>query len=337
MIKWLYQSEEASKSGQGLNYPKIDKGMVWIFAVGPKDNELERMAKDFSLPSHALRNYTKERRSVRYSFEPFACTFVDYHLMEGAIERTNVLFFLSKNFIISILHKPIGTYESVFSELVKKAAKEKLSPLKILSEVLDADIEENYELLEHIENDLTAIEKEVATKGERKNIAKVVELKRTLNRMSRALWGSSRLTYFLKMGIASLKIPQLEMRRIDDLHESIIHQLDIISNYKESLTDVVTIYQTNISNWLATISNKINASIKLLTWVMLILTGLTLVITVPNTIATVFGIPYLPLSANSWMAIVALLVIATIIPTILFFYYWLYVKDKAREVEKQVE
>jgi len=335
MIKWLYQEAGKSKSGQGTKYPLPAQGTIWVFAVSPTDEERVKISKDFSLPLNILRNYKRERRSVRYSFEPFACTFVDYQLLNGEAERTNVLFFVAKNFLITILEEPVESYETTFSEISGKIKKEKFSIVEMLTEILDADVEENYSVLEQIENDIMELQKEIALKKVRTHIEKVVELRRTLNHISRAFWGSSRITYFLRIGLSSLKPTQIEMRRIDDLHEGFIHQLDMISNMKETLTDTITIYQTNISNWLATISNRINSSIKLLTWIMLLLTGLTLVITVPNTIATIFGIPYLALTPSDWQYIMGLILLATFVPTLLFFYYWKMIKRKAEEAEKQ--
>jgi len=334
MIKWLYQEAEKSKSGQGTKYPLLTQGTIWVFAVSPTEDELVKISKDFSLPLNILRNYKRERRSVRYSFEPFACTFVDYQLLNGEIERTNVLFFVAKNFLITILEEPVESYETTFSEISGKIKKEKFSTVEMLTEILDADVEENYDVLEQIENDIMKLQKEIALKKVRTHIERVVELRRTLNHISRAFWGSSRITYFLKIGLSSLKPTQIEMRRIDDLHEGFIHQLDMISNMKETLTDTITIYQTNISNWLATISNKINSSIRLLTWIMLLLTGLTLVLTVPNTLATVFGIPYLGLSTDSWQFILSLLVLGTLLPLLLFYLYWVKVKKMATNVEE---
>ena len=335
MMKWVYQEGKKSKSGQHARYPAPKRGVIWIFSVKPTESELHKISKDFHLPANIIKDYSKERRSVRYSFLPFACTFVDYHMEDKKIKRENVLFFVGSNFIITILAGPISSYDKVFSEIAAKAKKTALNPVDILVELLDQDIEENYDLLELIENEITQIEKELALRHHGK-IDNLVELRRTLNRMSRALWGSSRLTYFLKLGLSSIEINDLQMRRIDDLHESVIHQLDIISNYKEMLTDAITIYQTNISNWLATISNKINTGIRLLTWIMLLLTGLTLVLTVPNTLATIFGIPSMPLSTSDWPMIVAALSAAVVIPTLMFFIYWVYVKRKADEAEKQV-
>ena len=336
MIKWLYQEEKKHGTGTRANYPKPKDGLIWVYAVRPTEKELEKISKDFRVPPKIIKYYGRERRSVRYSFEPFSCTFVDYHLVEGKPKRTNVLFFISKNFIITILQEPIETYEQVFSELEGRLTKGKLSPVTVLIELLDADIEENYEVLEKIENQLTELEAEIAARKRNANIARVIELRRTLNRMSRAFWGSSRITYFMRTGLTSWEMSIFEARRIDDLHQSLIHQIDIISNHKEVLTDTITIYQTNVSNWLATISNRINASIKLLTWVMFILTGFTLVLTVPNTFATIFGIPYLGLSSEQWPYIIGLLLLATAVPLLWFYLYWRTMKKKAEALESQV-
>jgi Mg2+ and Co2+ transporter CorA len=334
MIKWIYQEGSRHKVGKHTPYPKPKEGLIWIFAVSPTEKELSKISKDFHLPPTILRNYPNERRSVRYSFQPFACTFVDYEVDKDKIKRTNVLYFVSNHFIITILQGPISSYDSVFVELSKKVSRIRFSVIDVLTEILDTDIEENYDVLEEIENEVTELEREIATKRTR-DISRVVDIRRNLNRMSRAFWGSSRVTYFLKFGLGSLQPTEEQMTKLDDLHESVIHQLDMISNLKEMLTDIITIHQTNISNWLAIISNRINSSIKLLTWIMLIMTGLTLVLTVPNTMATIFGIPYFGLSSEASHYIAAILVASLIVPIIIFLIYWKSIRRKALEVERQ--
>ena len=73
-----------------------------------------------------------------------------------------------------------------------------------------------------------------------------------------------------------------------------------------------TMFQANLQS----VSN-------LMTSVLLWLTIFGTAILLPNTLATIFGIPYLPIdpSGNSWIWIAALLVLSSVLGTWIVYYY----------------
>jgi hypothetical protein len=113
-----------------------------------------------------------------------------------------------------------------------------------------------------------------------------------------------------------------------------VHQIEVLNTQKEMLTDAVTISQTFISNKLAELSNKVNMSVKRLTWIMMLLTGVATVLTIPNTVATFFGIPALPVAGVQRHLLWAL-AISTSVPIIWFYFYWRRIigEDKPYEEE----
>lgn len=334
MIRYLYKTPEIQGSGIGIKYPimKKEKGFIWIYAVNPTPKQLEKLEEDFKIPERHIRIYAKERRSVRYSFRPFSFVLVDYCVEMEEIKKTNVLYVVGKNFIITILESGLKSYDDIYERTKEQLEKTDLSVMRLLFEILDEDIQENYEVLEYMEDRITEMEKDVASsESKTAGIREIVELRRTLNNMSKAFWGSSRITFVLKKGLTPVEPTEIEQRLIGDLHDSFTHQLDIISNQKEMLTDGITIYQTTISNRLAELSNVVNTSIKRLTLITLVLTGIATVIAVPNTFATIFGIPYFPeLVQNYWTLIILGLIISTMIPILWFIWYWKKIQREVR-------
>ena len=65
MIRWLYQEDGKSGSGENASYHIPTSGAIWVCAVSPTEKELSKISKDFSLPMRILKNYNRERRSVR--------------------------------------------------------------------------------------------------------------------------------------------------------------------------------------------------------------------------------------------------------------------------------
>ncbi len=227
--------------------------------------------------------------------------------------------------------KSLPHYNEAF-ELTKN----KFSTIKnvgyLLYEILDYDVEETYGVLNILETKASAMEKAVLTpENVKEKITNIVNLKRDLLTMWRRFWSSSKILFSLKKGLTPVKIDENLVRLFDDIHDTFVHQMEIVSIQREILTDSLTIYEAVLANRLAIISNKINFSIKRLTWILFVLTGIATVLTVPNTIATFFGIPELPLTGSDYQFILNILVVSIIIPSVWFYLYWKKIKKEAEK------
>ncbi len=334
MLKWLYRVSKAKHgNGTGLKYPRPKKGgFVWVYAVNPTKEEIAKLAKDFKLKTKKFEIYVKEERSTRYSVRPLSFAIVDYYLDKKEIKKTKVLYIVGRHYIIIVtpsLIEPINTvFERVREELLHLP---EFGIPRIVYEIVDEDTEENYDILELIEARTIELEKSVTESRDLKKVmSEVVRLKRKLSNMSKVFWSSAKMLYGMKKSLIPFGFTGDELGLIDDVHDTFIHQIEVASAQKEMLTDTITIYQATLSNRLAELSNKINVSVKRLTWVMLLFTGIATVLTIPNTIATVFGIPEWPISGAQWRFIALTLLIGTAIPLFWFYNYW---KKIAKETE----
>lgn len=79
-------------------------------------------------------------------------------------------------------------------------------------------------------------------------------------------------------------------------------QLDLIDHYDRELMGVVNL-------------NDLTLTIKL-SRIMTLLTIVSTILLLPNTIATIFGIPSLPIPSQAWSVVVVIIVVSAIIPTI---------------------
>ncbi len=98
--------------------------------------------------------------------------------------------------------------------------------------------------------------------------------------------------------------------------------MEMVASQKEVLSDALTIYESVLSNRLAKISNKINRMLKKLTILMFFWTAVATIISIPNTIATIFGIPEWPITGGAWKIIALVLIVFTIVPIMWFYSYW---------------
>ena len=337
MIRYLYKfSDKKAGVGTRLHYPLPNSGFVWVHAAAPTATELSSIAKNFKIPRKYLEAFEKEGRTRRYSFKPLVFTLVDYYARNGKIEVENVLYILDHNYLVTVSPKKLEHYDEIFSIIAAKLEAGELKDFEsnvgyLFYEIFRADVENNFHVLSFSEKRISLIEERIIKSEDlRQRLQEVIRQKRDLLQMWRRFWESSKLIFTIKYGLTPLKMTPALMRLFDDIHDTYIYQMQMVSIQREALTDALTINETVISNNLAKLSNKINESIKRLTWVMLLFTGIATVLTVPNTFATFFGIPELPFTGKDWPLIGLTLFGATIVPLAWFYLYW-------RKVHKEAE
>ncbi|MFH0948924.1 MAG: CorA family divalent cation transporter [Candidatus Aenigmatarchaeota archaeon] len=326
MITYLYKDGKKHGSGTGFTYPKTKNGFVWLHVVKPNENEIEKIRKDFNISKKVFEKYLKQRqRSMRHSFSPLSFTIIDYYTENGRINLEEIFFVVGENYLVTMSKKHLPHYTDMFNLAEKKLKELNNNVAYILYEILDYDVEVNFDVLAITDEKVSDIEKKVLSG--KAVIDEIVELKRYMLKMQRRFWSTQRILFSIKKGLTPIKMNEKLFELFDDIHDTFAYQTEIASSQRELLTDTLTIYESTLSNRLAKISNRINISLKKLTWIMFVLTGIATVLTVPNTLATIFGIPTLE---TNWQMIAAILLISLLIPTIWFYIFWKKFKDESK-------
>lgn len=281
MIK--YMRYNAGKNditkGNDANYAAPTNGdFIWIFLQGHDDKEIRKVCTDFSIEQKYIRTFSKENRSVRYSVDPLVFVFMDYHLDNGHIKSSRILFILKENALIIVMGKPITFYNELFDNLVDRFKPVKKKSLaRLMYQFLMEDVDENYEVLERVETIITGMEEGIMKENGAK-IQNVIKFKRNIHRMSRRFWGSAKIVFMIKKGITPLKVDAESTSLLDDVYNTYMHQIDILSSAKEMLSDVLAVYDTRAQNDLNLIIKK--------------LTSFTVILLVPTLIAGIYGMNF---------------------------------------------
>ncbi len=324
MIRFLYKTPEKSGRGEGLGYPEINKGFVWANVTNPTKEEIAAIQQKFSLPESILIRFHNEKSSIRYYLKPLVFTFVDYYLDNDKIKTEDVLYIVGENYIVTISATRLNHYDEEFENLYQKLDDLPLNVGYMLYELLDVDAEENYDVLQITENKVAEIEKNVLSQYfDPEKVREIVQYKRYLLSMWRRWRGNSKMIYMIRKGVTPIKITDTLMISFSQLHDTFVSQMEIVLTQREALTDSISIYESFISNRLATISNKMNFTLKNMTFIMFLWTAIATIISVPNTLATIgFSIGELVASMLSWQKISIVLFVSSIIPVLWFLIYW---------------
>ncbi len=329
MLKYIYSfSKSNSGKGSDLNYPKPKGGWLWIHVSKPTENELVKIIEDFSIPGKILHKFFREQKSVRYSFKPLTFILVDYYIKNGKVELEKILFVIGENYLITITDVPLAHYDEIYNMIFERAHTIKNTGY-LFYEILDRDVEENFDVLSITETRIINIEKNILQpNGVKRKVTEVIDFKRYLTQMWRRFWRSSKIIFSIKKGLTPVKVDANLIRLLDDIHDTYIYQMEMVGSQKDVLTDALTIHESVLANRLAKISNKINTGLKRLTIIMFFWTAVATILSIPNTIATIFGIPEWPIKGDMWKVIALLLVVFTVVPIIWFYSYWQKFKEE---------
>lgn len=297
MLKYAQFHQNKANIGEGLNYsmPKGDD-FIWIFASKPTDLEVDKLVSDFNLDLNVFRSYTRANHSKRYSTKPFQFVFVDYFLEKERFMSTKLLFILEKNYLITIAPQHFHYYDELFANLLKEleGCETKKSINHLLYHFLEEDTEENYDVLANTESLIVNIERKLVSNGKHiADVNEIISLKRELFHMTRRFWASAKIIFAIKKGLTPIVLESDDINLFDDIYHTFQHQLDIATAQKEMLADALQIYTATVSNQLASISTNLNKTMKFLT-------ALTVILMVPNLIASAFGMNFKYIPLTDW-------------------------------------
>ncbi|NYZ77928.1 hypothetical protein H0N96_00820 [Candidatus Micrarchaeota archaeon] len=296
MLKYFSSLGGKQTTGEGPAYPK-PKGtdFVWVYARAPSEEEVKRLSKDFSVPQELFAQFAREERSHAYSTAPLVFTIADYYVEGDEIRSTNLLFALTKNALITVIPERLKYYAELFERVCKdfsntlkthKAHSHQGLMALLLHAFWNADVEDNYEILQKTEDAIIELEAGAASFGTSVKVREITEFKRFLSLMGKRFWASARMVSIIRSGLTPLVLDAELTQLFESVYESYLHQIDLLSSQKEMLSDSLTVYETTISNRLASTSNELNQIMKKLT-------ALTIIIMVPTLIAGIYGMNFL--------------------------------------------
>ncbi|MGV8141942.1 MAG: magnesium transporter CorA family protein [Candidatus Woesearchaeota archaeon] len=300
MLEYFHKKGSRYVRGDSKSYTDFRKnakleGFVCMMLQNPAAEEINALCKDFKLQEKPLNRFKEETRSIRYNYNPLTFTFVDYYVINNNIRVTHVLFIVKSNFLLMITSEHSNYYIELFDRVVKLAQeKKKYSIGYILYEFLHMDARDNYDVLECMDDRIEALEDKVVSDIHEKTVTHdILALKKELIKMSKRFWSSSKILSIIKKEFVSVKLMREEMTLMDDVYDTLMHQIDLIETQKETVTDYLEIFTTTISNRLAATSNELNV-------VMKKMTALTIIIMVPTLIAGIYGMNYKYMPELGW-------------------------------------
>jgi magnesium transporter len=251
------------------------KTVTWINIDGIHDVSLiEKLGKQFELHPLILEDILNtEQRPKLEDFEKYlfiVLKMLSYDDKEQTIEAEQVSLVVGPNFVISFQERVGDVFEQIRDRIRNaKGRVRKMGADYLGYTLIDAVVDGYFSILEKFGEKVEALEEELVTEPTNKTMQQIHNLKRELILLRKSVWP-------LREVISALQKSDIPIIRettgiyLRDVYDHTIQIIDTIESFRDMVSGMLDIY-------LSSISNRMNAVMKVLTIIATIFIPLTFV------------------------------------------------------------
>jgi magnesium transporter len=292
---------------------KDTQTVSWINIDGLHDIELlEKLGKGFELHSLILEDILSTGQRPKFEdyekhiFIVLKMLSVDQE--SQSVESEQVSLILGPNYVISFQER-IGDVFDLIRERIRnnKGRIRKMGPDYLAYSLIDAIVDNYFIILEKFGEKIESMEEEVIDNPTEKTVHQIHSLKREMISLRKSIWPLRELIRGLQTSESSLinETTDIYMR---DVYDHTIQIIDTIESFRDMVSGMLDIY-------LSSLSNKMNAVMKVLTIIATLFIPLTFV-------AGIYGMnfKYMPELEWRWSyPIVWLIMISVAVVMLIYF------------------
>jgi magnesium transporter len=309
-ITFLDYDEQSFEEKQVPNIEEClklkDTGTVsWINIDGLHDIELlEKLGKGFELHPLVLEDILNTGQ--RPKFEDYekhifiVLKMLSFSQEYQSVETEQVSVILGPNYVISFQERIGDVFEQIRDRIRNSKGRiRKTGPDYLAYALLDAIVDNYFVILEKLGEKIESMEEEVINNPRERTVQQIHSLKREMISLRKSIWPLRELIGGLQKSESSLikETTDIYMR---DVYDHTIQIIDTIESFRDMVSGLLDIY-------LSSLSNKMNAVMKVLTIIATLFIPLTFV-------AGIYGMnfKYMPELQWRWSYPIVWLVMITI-------------------------
>jgi magnesium transporter len=285
----------------------------WINIDGLHDIELlEKLGKEFEIHPLILEDILSTGQ--RPKFEDYeknifiVLKMLSFSEETQSIEVEQVSLILGPNYVISFQERIGDVFENIRDRIRNaKGRIRKMGPDYLAYALIDAIVDNYFAILERLGEKIESVEEEVVGDPTEKTVQQIHSLKRQMIALRKSIWPLRELIGGIQKSESSLinETTDIYMR---DVYDHTIQIIDTIESFRDMVSGLLDIY-------LSSLSNKMNAVMKVLTIIATLFIPLTFV-------AGIYGMnfEYMPELKLKWGYGAVWLVMITIAVIMLFYF-----------------
>jgi len=292
---------------------KTTPTVTWINIDGLHDIQIiEKMGKEFELHPLLLEDILSTRqRPKAEDYEKYffiVLKMLHYNDEQQSVESEQVSIVLGNNFVVSFQEIVGDVFDQIRDRIRNaKGRIRKMGPDYLAYSLIDAIVDGYFTILEKLGEKIELLEEQLVVEPTERTLHQIHRLKRELIVLRKSVWPLREVISSLQRTESKLisKVTSIYLR---DVYDHTIQVIDTIESFRDMATGMVDIY-------LSSISNRMNAVMKVLTIIATIFIPLTF-------IAGVYGMnfKYMPELQWRWGYGAVLLVMAVVAVVMLIYF-----------------
>jgi len=307
-----FQEKQVTKIEECLKL-KNTPTVSWINIDGIHDIELiEKIGKGFELHPLILEDILSTGQRPKFEdYEKYIFIVLKMLSFSGenqSVEVEQVSLILGPNYVISFQERIGDVFEQVRDRIRNaKGRVRKMGPDYLAYGLIDAVVDNYFAILERLGERIESMEEEVVGNPTEKTVQQIHSLKREMISLRKSIWPLRELIAGLEKSESSL-IEETTDIYLRDVYDHTIQIIDTIESFRDMVSGMLDIY-------LSSLSNKMNAVMKVLTIIATLFIPLTFV-------AGIYGMnfKYMPELEWRWGYMTVWLVMIAVAVFMLFYF-----------------
>jgi len=307
-----FQEKQVSNIEECLKL-KNTPTVSWINIDGLHDIELlEKLGKGFEIHPLILEDILSTGQRPKFEdYEKYIFIVLKMLSFSGenqSVEVEQVSLILGPNYVISFQERIGDVFENIRDRIRNaKGRIRKMGPDYLAYSLIDAVVDNYFVILERFGEKIESMEEEVVGDPKEKTVQQIHSLKREMIALRKSIWPLRELIAGLQKSESSL-IKETTDVYLRDVYDHTIQIIDTIESFRDMVSGLLDIY-------LSSLSNKMNAVMKVLTIIATLFIPLTFV-------AGIYGMnfEYMPELKVRWAYGAVWLVMITIAVIMLFYF-----------------
>lgn len=249
--------------------------VTWINIDGLHDIEMmEKLGKEFGLHSLVLEDVLNTGQ--RPKFEDFEKHFfvvlkmLSYNEELQAVENEQVSLIVGENFVISFQERVGDVFDQIRERIRKAKGRIRKAGADYLAYALiDAIVDSYFAILERISEKIESMEEELVGDPSEKTLRQIHSMKREMISLRKSIWPLREVVSGLQRSESTI-IQETTGIYLRDVYDHTIQIIDTIESLRDMVSGMLDIY-------LSSISNRMNAVMKVLTIIATLFIPLTFV------------------------------------------------------------
>jgi magnesium transporter len=292
---------------------KATSTVTWVNIDGLHEVEIiEKLGKQFELHPLILEDIlnTGQRPKLedfdKYMF--IVLKILSYSDTTQTVEVEQVSFVLGSNFVISFQERIGDVFDQIRDRIRNaKGRIRKMGPDYLCYALIDAVVDSYFAILEKVGEDIESMEEELVSAPTESTLQQIHTLKREMIFLRKSVWPLRELISGLQRSESSL-IHESTGIYLRDVYDHTIQIIDTVESFRDMVSGMLDIY-------LSSISNRMNAVMKVLTIIATIFIPLTFV-------AGIYGMNFEHMPELKWRwAYGAVWLVMIAVAVVMLFYF----------------